>query len=191
MNKTYPYILMIGSIVGLLASFFLMLDTISLIKNPEADLPCNVNPFISCGNAILSEQGEVFGFPNPLLGIIAFSMLFAIGVMLFSGGRAKKPLWILANLGLLSAMIFVIWFFLESLYDLRSLCLYCMIVWIVTWPLFLYTTIWNFKENHFPENKKMDRILNLVSHNHITVLLTLYIIMIFMTIFQFRDFFLS
>ncbi len=182
---------MIGSIVGLLASFFLMLDTISLIKNPEADLPCNVNPFISCGNAILSEQGEVFGFPNPLLGIIAFSMLFAIGVMLFSGGRAKKPLWILANLGLLSAMIFVIWFFLESLYDLRSLCLYCMIVWIVTWPLFLYTTIWNFKENHFPENKKMDRILNLVSHNHITVLLTLYIIMIFMTIFQFRDFFLS
>jgi uncharacterized membrane protein len=88
--KSYPYILIVGSIIGLLASFGLMLDTIKLFRDPDAILLCNVNPFIGCSSVIDTWQGYVFGFPNPLLGIISFSMLFAVGVMLFSGGRAKK-----------------------------------------------------------------------------------------------------
>ena len=187
-QKTYPYILMIGSTIGLLASFFLMLDTITIIKNPATEIPCNLNPFISCTNAIGSNQGQVFGFPNPLLGIISFSMLFAIGVMLFSGGRSRKPLWLLVNLGTLASTIFVVWFFYQSLYNLGTLCLYCMIVWSVTWPIFFYTTIWNYKEDHFTFCKKF---FSFTSQYHFEILTTGYLLAIFLILLKFRDFFFS
>ncbi len=196
---------MIGSIIGLLASFYLMLNTIKLIQDPGAVLPCNLNPFVSCTNSINAWQGRVFGFPNPLLGIISFSMLFAIGVMLFSGGRAKKPLWLLVNLGTLASFIFVMWFFYQSVYNIGSLCMYCIVVWAVTWPIFLYTTIWNFREDHFsidktrrqsflflkPRHQKyIDLIFGFISRNHITILMIWYAVIILLILSHFRDFFL-
>src|SRR3989338_1556084 len=146
--KSYPYILIVGSIIGLLASFLLTLDTIKLIKNPNVSLPCNINPFVSCTSVATAWQGQVFGFPNSLLGIVAFAMLLATGIMLFAGGRAHKLYWQLVNLGSLASMVFVVWFFYQSVYNIGSLCLYCMVVWAVTWPIFLYTTVWNYRENH-------------------------------------------
>lgn len=199
-QKSYSYILMVGSIIGLLASFLLTLDTIKLIENPATDLPCNLNPFVSCTSAATSWQGEVFGFPNSLLGMMAFSMLFAVGVMLFSGGRARKPLWLLVNLGTLAAMIFVLWFFYQSIFNIGSLCIYCMVVWAVTWPIFLYTTIWNFKENHFilpphrdhvSRQRIVDNVFGFVSKHHFQFLTFWYFLVIVTILLRFRDFFLS
>lgn len=193
-QKTYPYILIVGAVIGLLASFLLTIDTIKLIENPNTDLPCNLNPFVSCTSVATAWQGEVFGFPNSILGIIAFSMLFAVGVMLLSGGRSKKYLWLLVNLGTLASMVFVMWFFYQSVYNIGSLCLYCITVWLVTWPIFLYTTIWNFEENHFEVKKEKNQktinsIMNLVSKNHFHFLFGWYALVIFAILLQFKDFF--
>ena len=187
-QKSYPYILIVGSIIGLLASFVLTVDTIDLIKNHDVNLPCNINPFVSCTSIANTWQSSVFGFPNSLLGITAFAMLFAVGVMLLSGGRSKKPLWLLVNLGTLAAMIFVMWFFYESVYRIGSLCLYCMVTWAVTWPLFLYTTVWNFREEHFNFGEKF---FHFISRNHIQILIIGYLIPILLILLQFRDFFFS
>lgn len=187
-QKLYPYILIVGSVIGLLASFVLTVDTFKLVKNPSVNLPCNINPFISCASVANTWQASIFGFPNSLLGIVAFAMLFAVGVMLLSGGRSKKPLWLLVNLGTLVAMIFVMWFFFESVYRIGSLCLYCMITWAVTWPLFLYTTIWNFRENHFYFFKSL---FHFISKYHIQILIIGYLIPILLILLQFRDFFFS
>lgn len=197
-TKTYPYLLIVGSLIGLLASFFLMLSTIELIKDPAAQVPCNLSPFVSCSGSATSWQGEVFGFPNPLLGIASFSMLFAIGIMLFSGGRSRKPLWLLVNLGTLASFIFIVWFIYQSMFRIGSLCIYCMITWIVTWPIFLYTTIWNFKENHFEwsgfkasTQKKINSFFDIVSDYHVQILTVWYLAVIFLALFRFKDFFFS
>jgi len=201
LQKLYPYILIIGSIIGFLASFVLTVDVIRLTANPDVELPCNLNPFVSCTSVATSEQASVFGFPNSLLGITAFSMLFAIGIMLLFGGsnsslldkvtgenRARRPLWLLVNLGTLAAMIFVMWFFYQSVYNIASLCIYCMIVWSVTWPIFLYTTIWNFREDHF---KFFPNLFQFISKYHLQILITWYFLIIFLILFQFRYFFFS
>lgn len=192
-QKSYHWILMIGSIIGLLASFFLMLDTIKIIGNPEADLACNLSPFVNCTSAATAWQSEVFGFPNPLLGIASFSMLFAVGVMLFSGGRSKKPLWLLVNLGVLAALIFCVWFFFESVYSIRSLCIYCMTIWAVTWPISLYTTVWNWREGHFDtlRSKQIKSIVSFASKYHSQILIIGYIIPTLIIIWQFREYFLA
>ena len=188
-QKSYPYILIVGSLIGLWASFMLMIDTVIFIKNPNAIIPCNINPFISCTSVASKWQSEVFGFPNALLGIAAFAMLFAIGIMLFSGGRAKKPLWLLVNLGTTAAMIFVAWFFYESVYQIGSLCIYCMITWAVTWPLFLYTTVWNFRENHF--GNKCEKFFQFISKYNTQILIIGYLIIIFLILLRFKDFFFA
>jgi len=186
LNKSYPYILIVGSLIGLWASFMLTVDTFQFIQNPNVVLPCNINPFISC-TAIASQwQSHIFGFPNSLLGIVAFAMLFAIGIMLFSGGRAKKPLWLLVNLGTILAMIFVIWFFYESVFVIGKLCPYCMITWAVTWPLFLYTTVWNFRENHFNFWLPFFRF---ISKYQTQILIAGYLVIILLILFHFRTFF--
>ena len=191
-QKSYPYILIIGSVIGLLASFTLVLNTIELIKNPNTELPCNINPLISCSSVASTWQNTVFGFPNSILGIIAFSMLLAIGIMLyFSGYKPRKSFWLLVNLGTLAAMTFVIWFFYQSVYSIGSLCIYCMIVWAVTWPIFLYTTVWNIQEDHFNVEHRVLNILNFVSRHHIQILITVYLTAIFLILFQFRDFFFN
>lgn len=201
LQKLYPYILIVGSIIGLLASFLLTIDTFELIKNPGVELPCNINPFVSCTSVATTWQSSVFGFPNTLLGITAFAMLFAIGIMLLFGGsnsslldkvtgenRARRPLWLLLNLGTLASMIFVMWFFYQSVYNIASLCIYCMMVWVVTWPIFLYTTVWNFREDHF---KFFPNLFQFVSKYHIQILITWYLLIIFLILFQFRYFFFS
>jgi uncharacterized membrane protein len=197
-QKSFPYILIIDSIIGLWASFVLTIDTIALIKNPGVQLPCNINPFVSCTSVATTWQASVFGFPNSLLGIVAFAMLLAIGIMLYSGGRSRKPLWLLVNLGTLAAMIFVMWFFYQSVYNIGLLCIYCMTVWAVTWPLFLYTTIWNFKEDHFtlPSLKvktqnKINAFMNFVVYYHVQILIIWYLFIIFAILFHFRDFFFT
>lgn len=202
-HKSYPYLLIILSIVGLLASAILMNDTVKLANNPDVILPCNINPLLSCTSINTKWQSHVFGFPNPILGITAFAMLIALGLGLVyevideelgDGSkvrRARKYFWTLVNYGTLASFIFVMWFFYESVFKIGSLCLYCMIVWTVTWPTFLYTTIWNLKEKHFSLNKINKQLDGFLFNNHIQTLLTGYVVVVFIILFHFRDFFFS
>lgn len=41
------------------------------------------------------------------------------------------------------AVVFVHWLIYQSLYVIGALCPYCMIVWVVTLPIFWYVTIAN------------------------------------------------
>lgn len=79
MEKVFPVALIISGFIGLLASFTLAVETVEFIKNPNAQLSCNINPIVSCSSVIDTPQGQVLGFMNPLIGIVGFSMLIAFG----------------------------------------------------------------------------------------------------------------
>ena len=44
-------------------------DKILVLENPEADLDCNFSIIVQCGKNLGSWQGEILGFPNPILGL--------------------------------------------------------------------------------------------------------------------------
>jgi uncharacterized membrane protein len=187
LNKTYPFALTLLSLVGLLASFVLMWDTVELAKNPNIDLPCNINPFISCTSVANSKESQIFGFPNPLIGIISFSMLFTTGIGMILGVNFNKKYMLFLNTGLLLSFLFVIWFYYQSVYNIGSLCIYCMVVWAVTWPLFLYSTVWNYING----NINNSRIIRFISENKVQLLLTIYVLGIALILLRFKDFFFS
>ena len=141
--KALPWILVIGGIVGLIASGILTYDHNKLAVDPNYIPSCNLNPIIACGTVVKSKQAEAFHFPNPYIGLVAFPMLIAAGMSLFAGGKFKRWWWLALNAGALFGLLFVHWLFYETVYRIHALCPYCMVVWAVTIPTFWYVTLYN------------------------------------------------
>jgi uncharacterized membrane protein len=141
--------LIVTGALGWWAAFSLTLDKFAILADPEADLSCNFSPLVQCGANLSAWQGSVFGFPNPLIGLGGFVAPIAVGVALLAGARFANWFWIAFNLGLAGALAFVIWLIAQSIYALFTLCPWCMLVWLVTIPLFWVVTLRNARERVF------------------------------------------
>ena len=176
LNKAYGWVLVIGGAIGIYASFVLTMDKIELLKNPNFIPDCNINPVISCGSIIKTDQAAAFGFPNPFIGLVGFAVVVTIGVSILSGVKYKK--WIMQGLqaGSLLGVIFVHWLMFQSLYTIGALCPYCMVVWTVTLAIFWYTLLYNFRNNVFSVKAKYKKTVDFAQRHHLDILLTWYLI---------------
>jgi uncharacterized membrane protein len=138
-------LLIITGIIGWYASFALTIDKILVLKNPEADLDCNLSVLVQCGVNLGSWQGEIFGFPNPLIGLGTFVVPITVGVALLAGATFARWFWAGLNLGVLGAFGFTLWLAYQSIFNLGSLCPWCMIVWSAVIPMFWGLSLSNAK----------------------------------------------
>lgn len=138
-SRRYAIGIVVAGLIGLAAAATLLVEKIALLEDPDRILTCDINPIISCGSVMTTDQAEAFGFPNPLLGIIGFTVVVTSGVVLLAG--ARLPRWMLLGLGAGTTfgVGFVHWLIFQSLYRIGALCPYCMVVWAVTIPLFVTT----------------------------------------------------
>ncbi|MFE0147591.1 vitamin K epoxide reductase family protein [Nonomuraea sp. NPDC059007] len=150
--RLLPYLLLIGGGIGLVAAFVLAVEKIALLNNPEYVPSCSINPVLSCGSIMSTPQAELFGFPNPLLGVAGFAIVTTTGAALLAGAVPKRWFWAGLQIGVTAGVVFVHWLIYQSLYVIGALCPYCMVVWAVTIPVFLYVTLRNlarpFARNH-------------------------------------------
>jgi uncharacterized membrane protein len=126
---------LLAGVLGLAASFTLTVEKIQILINPDYVPSCSINPVLSCGSVMVTPQAEAFGFPNPLIGIVSFSVVVVTGVLALA--KVALPRWYWAGLatGTLLGTVFVHWLIFQSLYRIGALCPYCMVVWAVTIPL--------------------------------------------------------
>jgi len=143
--------LIVTGAVGWWAAFSLTLDKIAVLKHPDAVLDCNISVLVQCGKNLGSWQGSVLGFPNPIIGLAAWIAPIIVGVSLLAGARVARWYWILFNLGVAGAQLFVIWLIHESIFDLGTLCPWCMLTWSMVIPLFLTVTVRNAAAGVFGE----------------------------------------
>ena len=131
---------LIAGFVGLAAALTLTIEKIELLINPDYVPTCSINPVLSCGSVMTTPQASLFGFPNPLIGIVSFAVVLVTGVL--AVGRVRLPRWYWAGLtvGTLAGTVFVHWLIFQSLYRIGALCPYCMVVWAVTIPLLVVTS---------------------------------------------------
>ncbi|MGZ8176887.1 vitamin K epoxide reductase family protein [Williamsia sp. SKLECPSW1] len=133
-------VVVLGGAVGLLAAATLTIERFKLFADPGYRPSCSINPIISCGSVMTTEQAAFFGFPNPIIGIAAFAVVIVLGVLAFA--RVAIPAWVWAGLalGLVLGLVFVGYLITQSLYRIGALCPYCMAVWVVT-PLLFATVV--------------------------------------------------
>jgi len=152
-------LLTIGGAVGFLAAFVLAVERIELLEDPDYVPSCSFNPVLSCGSVMKTWQAEAFGFANPLIGIAAFAAVTTIGIVLLTGARLPRWFWLGLQAGTLFGVGFVHWLIYQSLYDIGALCPYCMVVWIVTIPIFWYVTVHNVQAGHIPVSAGVRRVV--------------------------------
>jgi uncharacterized membrane protein len=123
---------LIAGVIGLIASTTLTVEKIKLLLNSSYVPSCNINPIVSCGSVMVTPQASVLGFPNPLLGLVGFTVVIVTGVLAVA--KVPLPQWYWAGLtvGVLIGSAFVHWLIFQSLYRIGALCPYCMVVWVVT-----------------------------------------------------------
>lgn len=143
--------LVVAGVIGLWAAFALTMDKFLLLENPAADLDCNLSVLVQCGVNLDSWQGELFGFPNPILGLFGWTATLVVGMSVLAGARFPRWYWIVFNLGVLGALALVIFLIYSSIYVLGTLCPWCMLTWSVTIPTFWYVTARNATEGVFGE----------------------------------------
>ena len=152
------FFLIIAGIIAFAAALALTLDYIHLLEDPNAQLSCSFSVLIGCATNLASPQGAILGFPNSLIGLAAWSTLITIGVAILAGARFARWFWVGLNLGMLGAMIFVIWLIIESIFVLDVLCPWCMVTWAVTTPAFLAVTLYNFMVGNLPGGASVRRL---------------------------------
>ncbi len=127
--------MLIAGVIGLVASMALTVEKFRILLNPHYVPSCNLNPIVSCGSVMTTPQASVLGFPNPLLGLVGFTVVVVTGVLAVTKVRIPQWYWIGLALGTLIGAALVHWLIFQSLYRIGALCPYCMVVWAVTIPL--------------------------------------------------------
>ncbi len=136
----FAVVLIVTGIAGWAAAFALTLDKIAVLENPGAALSCNFNVFFECGTNLSSWQGELLGFPNPLIGLGGFIAPIAVGVALLAGAGFARWFWIAFHVGVTGALGFCIWLISQSLFVIGRMCPWCMVVWAAVILMWLVLT---------------------------------------------------
>jgi len=164
-SDKFAYFLVITAIVGLAASFILTIEKMQILKNPKVQLSCNFNPVVSCGNVINSPQAEAFGFANPLIGLISFAVITTIGVGMIAGAKYKRWFWLGLEAGTVFGVMFSMWLFYQSLYVIKALCPFCIVVWAVVIAQFVYVARYNIMENNIKVHRAWQGVAKWFTEN--------------------------
>jgi uncharacterized membrane protein len=149
-GRVLALLLVITGAAGLLASWVITIDKFKLLEDPGFTPGCSLNPVVSCGNIMKSDQASAFGFPNPMLGLVGYSVVIGIGMALLAGARFRGWYWLGLNAGMLFGVGFCTWLMYQSLYNINSLCLWCSMAWVATILMFWYVTSHNIRTGVLP-----------------------------------------
>jgi uncharacterized membrane protein len=178
LERAFPWLLLIGGIIVTLAALALSIEVFNRLKNPHFVPICNLNPILSCTSVADSNQAHAFGFPNYFLGIAGYAAIATVGLAMLAGAKFKRWFWKLFELGVIFAFLFMSWLQFQTLYRIGALCLFCMILWIFTGPIFWYTTLFNLKTGNIKLPKRLDRAVAFAQRHHADILITWYVLVI-------------
>ncbi|MDO5494266.1 MAG: vitamin K epoxide reductase family protein [bacterium] len=130
--RDLAWMMVIGGIVGLYASLQLVMAEMTILRNPDAILGCDINPILACSTSLSMWQSQLlFGMPNALVGTAVFGLVIGVGLMFLAGARVASWFWQLMSLTVLAGLAFVAWFAYQSMANIRTLCPWCMVSWAV------------------------------------------------------------
>ncbi|MFE6825964.1 vitamin K epoxide reductase family protein [Streptomyces sp. NPDC057690] len=149
-GRAYALLLVLTGAAGLLAAWVITLDKFKLLEDPGFTPGCSLNPVVSCGSVMTSDQASAFGFPNPMLGLVAYGIVVCVGVSLLAGAAFPRWYWLTFTGGCLFGVGFVSWLQFESLYRINALCLWCCLAWVATILMFWYTVAFDVRHGFLP-----------------------------------------
>ena len=192
-NKVLPYVLLFAGLAGMLASFSLTAEKFHLLENPDYQLSCSLSPIVSCESSLSAPLGNLFGVPVTLFGMMAFTALAVFGVLLASGAKFKRWVWLCAQAAALGGLVWIVSFITYSLTVSGKICPWCFLVWLGVIATVWGVTIYNFREGNFGQVK--GKVLRwIVAHsdkNKVQILFGAYALLLLILLVRFWDYWVS
>ncbi|QRZ62415.1 vitamin K epoxide reductase family protein [Rothia sp. ZJ932] len=157
-DRTLGPLLLIASIIAWAGSATLVWERLQIYMDANHQSVCDLNALLNCGTVMRTDQAAVFGFPNPFIGIVGFAIVTTIGAGLLAGGRFRPWFWWSTQLGVTFAMGFILWLWYNTTFIINALCLFCMLVWLMTVPIFIFVTARNLTNGLIPAPERVRRI---------------------------------
>ncbi len=170
LGTVLPWLLIVCGIIGTIASVMITVEKFELLQHPNRQFICDLNPIISCGNVMESQQAHAFGFMNTYIGLLGFPAVITTGVVLLAGAKLKRWYWLGMQLGLSLGVIFAYWLLWESMYRIRSLCPYCLSVDVALTVAWWYVTMFNFYNGFLPMPTRFKTMGKFVKRHHADIL---------------------
>jgi uncharacterized membrane protein len=189
LSSALPWILIVCGVIGLFCSFTLTMDKIEVLKNPNYRPICDLNPVLSCGSVMNSQQSEAFGFDNTIFGLAGFAVIITVGVVLLAGATLKRWFWHGLQWGLTFGVLFVHWLIYNSLYQINSLCPFCMAVWAIVIVMFVYVTLYNVGHRHINLPERFKPVYEFARRHHIDIIFVWYLIIFILILNRFWYFY--
>jgi uncharacterized membrane protein len=178
LKRVMPWLLIICGSIGLIAAFIITVEKFHLLSDPNFVPSCNLNPVVSCGSVMASDQSNAFGFPNPLIGLMAFPVVIVTGVLLAMGVQLKRWYMLGLQIGALLGLLFIHWLFFQSTYRIGALCPYCIAVWIVTITTFWYVLLYNLEIRSMALKGRAVHLAAFIRRHHLDILLFWLLVML-------------
>lgn len=176
LKSVLPYLIICMGVIGCVASFALTYDKIQVLQNASYDPSCNINPVLSCGSVMKTEQASLLGVPNTIFGLIGYSMLVTFGVLLAGGAKVKRWVWIGAQIAATVGVIFMHYLFFQGVFRIGAICPWCFVVWMITIPIFWYITLYNISEKNIRLPSSLGSVAIFARKYHGEILVTWYMV---------------
>jgi uncharacterized membrane protein len=176
--RRLAWLYLIGGLIVVWAALMLSIEVFNRLKNPAYVPVCNLNPVLSCTSVADSAQAHVFGFPNYFLGLAGYAAIATVGGAMLAGAKFNRWFWRTIQLGMTFAFGFMTYLQFQSLYRIGALCLFCMVLWTFTGPLFGYTTLYNLRQKNLTMPKRLDGLVNFALRFHAEILLSWYLLIL-------------
>jgi uncharacterized membrane protein len=176
--------MLIGSLLSLLASFVLSVETVELAKNPDANLSCSINLVLNCATVAKHPTSELFGFPNPFLGLIAEPIVATVAIAGLAGVAFPRRFMFAAQVGYTLGFVFAWYLFYVSFFIIQALCPWCLLVTLTTTLVFFAITRYNIREgNLYLPNQLSARAREWVRKDYDKLVLASVVVLAFAAIF--------
>lgn len=154
--------MLIGSIIGLVASFVLAVDALILAADPNAIFSCDINTKISCGTVGASWQANLLGFPNAFLGLISEPVVITVAIAALGGVRFPRWFMVTAQAFYSIGFVFAYWLFFQSYFVIGALCPWCLTITVTTTLVFFSITRVNILDGNLRFGRATERIQSLI-----------------------------
>ncbi|WP_425841353.1 vitamin K epoxide reductase family protein [Microbacterium sp. PA5] len=137
----------VAAVLGWVVSFLLYKEYVGQLTGADAIISCDISPIVTCGPNLLTPGGNLLGFSNSIIGIVLFVGPVYAGVSaLAAPGGLSAWYWRTFAAFVGAAFVFVHVLAARSVFEYGSLCPWCMVVWLVTIPLFWSVLGWTLRD---------------------------------------------
>lgn len=176
------------AVIGISAAVILSIEKIEILTQPGHDPSCSLSPIVACSPIIASPQASAFGFANSFIGIFGFTAVFAAGMTILAGAtKLHKAWWRTLLGGIVFGAGFCTWLFYQGVFVIGKLCLYCMLVWLVTFALLWLVTAYCIQRKYINLGEKLNKFLGYKYE----LIVTSYTLIFMLLFYRWTDYWLS